>query len=102
MAYLDAAEIIEVLAADIGDNLYMDIARWHLYLRDTKLHTALAEKLYPLIVDGDVSESAVLQILQDIPIKLGGGRRTVPLTDLLPVQCQVNLMDILEDCQSRL
>lgn len=102
MAYVDSAETIEALAAEIGDNIYMDIARWHLYLRETRLHTALAERLYPLVVDGDISESAVIKILQEIPIKLGGGRRTVPLTDLLPVQCQVNLIDLLEDCQARL
>lgn len=102
MAYVDSAETIEALAAEIGDNIYMDIARWHLYLRETRLHTALAERLYPLVVDGDISESAIIKILQEIPIKLGGGRRTVPLTDLLPVQCQVNLIDLLEDCQARL
>ncbi|NEP19119.1 MAG: DUF3181 family protein [Leptolyngbya sp. SIO4C1] len=101
MAYTDSAEIIEALAADIGDNIYMDIAKWHLYLRDAKLHTALAEQLYPMLSD-DISEDAVQQVLRNISIKLGGGRKTVTLADLLPVQCQVNLMDILEDYQKKL
>ncbi|MEL6139821.1 MAG: DUF3181 family protein [Cyanobacteria bacterium J06626_23] len=102
MAYGDSAEIIETLAADIGDNIYMDIAKWHLYLRDAKLHTTLAEKFYPIIVDGDLSETTVVQILQEIPIKLGGGRRTVPLSELIPVQGQVSLIDLLETHQSKL
>jgi Protein of unknown function (DUF3181) len=102
VAYSDSSERIEALAAEIGDNIYIDVAKWHLYLRDAKLHTTLSEKLYPIVVDGDVTEAALVQILQDIPIKLGGGRRTVPLTDLIPVPGQVRLLEILEDFQSNL
>lgn len=95
------AEALEALAADIGDNIYMDIAKWHLYLGNAKLHTDLAEKLYPLL-QGDLSEAAVNKVLQDIPVALGGGRRTVPLIELLPSSCQTQLMDILEDCQRQM
>ncbi len=102
MAYGDSAEIIEALAADIGDNIYIDIAKWHLYLRDANLHMTLAEKFYPIIVDGDLTETTVVQILQDIPVKLGGGRRTLPLSELIPVQGQVNLIDLLETHQGKL
>lgn len=102
MTYTDSAETIEALAADIGDTIYMDIAKWHLYLREAKLHTLLAEQLYALLTAGTLSENNLIEVLQAIPIKLGGGRRTVPLIDLLPLQSQVHLMDLLEEYQGRL
>ncbi|MFM6515410.1 MAG: DUF3181 family protein, partial [Microcystis panniformis] len=30
---------IENLAAQIGDNIYIDVAKWHLYLREAHLHS---------------------------------------------------------------
>lgn len=102
MAGTTTAEAIEALAAEIGENIYIDIAKWHLYLNDAHLHTPLAEQLYPLVTGGNLEEDRVLQVLQGMPVKLGGGRREVPLADLLPVQCQVQLMDILEECQRKL
>lgn len=92
-------EEIEKLAAEIGENVYIDIAKWHLYLSDAHLHTVLAEKLYPLIEDDAVNENAVTKILNEIPVKLGGGKKELPLVDLLPMQCQVNLIDLLEEYQ---
>lgn len=102
MARAGSTEALEGLAAEIGENIYMDIAKWHLYLGVAKLHTTLAEKLLPMVTDDDISEDAVVQILQDIPVKLGGGRKTVPLAELLPMQCQVNLIDLLEEYQRKL
>jgi hypothetical protein len=94
-------EEIEKLAAEIGENVYIDVAKWHLYLSDAHLHTVLAEKVYPLVEDKAVSENAVTKILSEIPVKLGGGKRELPLVDLLPMQCQVNLIDLLEEYQYR-
>ncbi|MEN9202005.1 MAG: DUF3181 family protein [Thermostichus sp. DG_1_6_bins_120] len=88
---------IEQLAAAIGAEVYMDVARWHLYLRDAHLHTLLAEKLAPQVMAGKVDETAVTQVLQEIPVKLGGGRKELPLSDLLPMQSLLNLLDVLED-----
>ncbi|MBE9129464.1 MULTISPECIES: DUF3181 family protein [unclassified Coleofasciculus] len=102
MANPNTTETIEALAAEIGDMIYLDVAKWHLYLRDAHLHTPLAERLYPLLTEGTLAEDRVQQILQSIPIKLGGGKREVPLTDLLPMQCQVNLMDLLEEFQRKM
>ncbi|BAZ81944.1 MAG: DUF3181 family protein [Sphaerospermopsis kisseleviana] len=99
MATTPTTEILEALAAEIGENVYIDIAKWHLYLSDAKLHTVVAEKLYPLIVDRNVNEDRVLQLLASIPVKIGGGRKELPLIDLLPLQCQVSLVDILEKYQ---
>ena len=90
---------IEKLAAKIGENVYIDVAKWHLYLNDAKLHTVVAEKVYPLLEDNSLSEDAVTSILQNIPIKLGGGATELPLDKLLPMQCKVNLLDLLEEYQ---
>lgn len=98
MAYSNS-EAIEKLAALIGENVYIDVAKWHLYLRDAHLHTALAEQLYPILKGGSVAESQVVDLLKKTPVKLGGGKIEVPLADLLPMQSQVHLMDALEDFQ---
>lgn len=90
---------IEALAAEIGDNIYIDVAKWHLYLNDAHLHTVVAEKIYPLLEDDSLNEDAVTSILQDIPVKLGGGKTELALNELLPMQCKVNLLDLLEDYQ---
>jgi hypothetical protein len=102
MASSNTSEAIEALAAEIGENIYIDIAKWHLYLRDAHLHTTLAEQIYPLLTNKNLSEDQVQQILQRIPVKLGGGKREVSLGDLIPMQGQVNLMDLLEEYQDSL
>ena len=93
---------IESLAAEIGENVYIDIAKWHLYLSDAHLHTVVAEQLYPMLENGDLDADRVAQVLQGIPVKLGGGKREVPLADLIPMQCQVQLMDVLEEFQRKM
>ncbi len=98
----NTTEAIEALAAEIGENIYIDVAKWHLYLREAHLHSILAERLYPLITEGNLNQDEVLQILQSIPVKLGGGKREIPLVDLLPMQCQANLTDLLEEFQRNL
>lgn len=102
MATTNTTEAIEALAAEIGENIFIDVAKWHLYLRDAHLHTPLAQQLYPLVSGGRIEEDQVVQILKKIPVKLGGGKIEVPLSDLLPMQCQVNLMDLLEEYQRNL
>lgn len=98
MAKTNTSELLESLAADIGENVYMDIAKWHLYLEDAHLHTVLAEKVYPLLTSRSLSEDRVQEILSGILVKIGG-HRELPLLDFLPMQCQVNLIDILEKYQ---
>ncbi|MDZ8263232.1 DUF3181 family protein [Nostoc sp. ChiQUE01b] len=99
MAKTNTTELLEALAAEIGENVYIDIAKWHLYLSNAKLHTLVAEQLYPLITSNNVSEDQVIKVLESIPVKIGGGKRELPLIDLLPLQCQVTLVDILEKYQ---
>ena len=92
-------ETIEDLAAEIGKNVYIDVAKWHLYLSDAHLHTQVAERVYPLLENNSLSEDNVLKILKEIPVKLGGGKLEVSLADLLPMQSQVHLLDLLETYQ---
>ncbi len=99
MAKTNTTELLEALAGEIGENVYMDIAKWHLYLSDAKMHTVVAEKMYPLITSNSVNEDRVIEVLSSIPVKIGGGKRELSLIDLLPRQCQVSLVDILEKYQ---
>jgi hypothetical protein len=98
----NTTQAIESLAAEIGENVYIDIAKWHLYLRDAHLHTLVAQQLYSMLEDGNLDADRVAQVLQGIPVKLGGGKREVPLADLIPMQCQVQLMDVLEEFQRKM
>lgn len=102
MAKPNTSEIIEALASEIGESVYIDVAKWHLHLSDAHIHTVLAEQLYPILHSNSLDESSVMQILQNTPVKIGGGRKEIALVDLLPLQCQVNLMDILEKYQNKL
>ena len=99
---MNSSEAIEKLAAEIGERIYIDVAKWHLYLADAHLHTVLAEQLYPLVVKREVTDTPVTNILQSIPVQLGGGRRELPLSDLIPMQGQVDLIDLLEEFQQEL
>lgn len=90
---------IEALAAKIGENIYIDVAKWHLYLNDAHLHTIVAEKIYPILEDNSLTEDAVASVLKSIPVKLGGGKTELALNQLLPMQCQMSLIDLLEEYQ---
>ena len=102
MANPRTTQEIEALAAEIGENIYMDIAKWHLYLSDAHLHTTVAQKVYPLLENQSVTEEEVLKVLEEIPVQLGGGKKQVSLVDLLPMQCQMTLVDLLEEYQRKL
>ena len=99
MANTSTTEAIEGLASEIGKNIYMDIAKWHLYLSDAHLAWTVAERVYPMLANNRLDEKQVVQILEDIPVTLGGGKQQVALIDLIPSNCQVNLMDLLEQYQ---
>jgi hypothetical protein len=88
---------IEALAAEIGENIYIDVAKWHLYLADAHLHTILAERVYPLLEDDEITKNNVVKILESIPVSLGGGRLEIPLSNLIPLTCQNNLVNLLEE-----
>lgn len=96
------AEAIENLAGEIGEAIYIDVAKWHLYLADAHLHTLVAEKLYPLVESGNIQAREVTEVLTQVSVKVGGGKREIPLADLLPSQCHTTLIDLLEEFQRNL
>ncbi|WP_204137684.1 DUF3181 family protein [Halomicronema sp. CCY15110] len=95
------AEKLEKLAANVGEVVYIDVAKWHLYLNDAKLHTLVAQRLYPLVVDDRLDESDVTAVLRDITVPVGGGRQQLPLMDLIPASCMGDLLRALEDFQDQ-
>lgn len=94
-----STEFIENLAADIGSQVYIDIAKWHLYLNDAHLHSPLAEKLAGLLEEDDLSEASVKAVLASFQVPVGGGQAQYPLSDLVPSQCYRDLMELLEEHQ---
>lgn len=92
---------IEKLAAEIGENIYIDVASWHLYLTEAHLHTSVAEKVAPLFDDGDIDESAVMDALKGIQVPVGGKQVFLSLAQLVPKAVQQDLVKLLEDYQSR-
>jgi hypothetical protein len=88
---------IEALAAEIGENIYIDVAKWHLYLAEAHLHTPLAEQLYPMLQEDTLTEEALMQVLRNMSVVLGGGKLEASLADLIPTKGQVSLMDLLEE-----
>ncbi len=99
MSYSGTSRAIEDLAVAIGDKVYLDVAKWHLYLQDAKLHTSLAEKIYPLVDADRVTEEAVTEILQSTKVPVGGGKKEVSMADLIPAAGLSNLMRAIEDYQ---
>ena len=102
MANALSASDLDALAAVIGKTIYIDVAKWHLYLTDAHLDTVLAKQFAPLLSTGKLEEAQVMQVLSDLKVPLGGGKQALPLLELLPNQCQVDLMDLLETFQQRL
>lgn len=99
MASAGTSRAIEILAAAIGDQAYIDVAKWHLYLGDAKLHTVLAEALYADLEAGTFTETVLTAALDRISVPLGGGQRTISLADLIPAASQADLLRALEDYQ---
>ncbi|MDY7022613.1 MAG: DUF3181 family protein [Cyanobacteriota bacterium] len=93
---------IEKLAAEIGENIYIDVAKWHLYLSNANLHTQLAEQLYPLLEAGNIEASQITQILQGTSVSLGGGKMTATLADLIPSSVESDLLKLLEEYQRQM
>ena len=77
----------------------VDPERGHLFLRDAKYHVPLARIVSQRIAaDGNrFEEDAIMQILKDCPVKIGGGKSTVKLFDLMPNICVQDFMKIAED-----
>jgi len=90
---------IETLAEQLGDRFYLDIGKWHLYLKDAKLHLVLAERFYALIEEKRVDLKAIEEVLQDVRVTVGGGRNQIALLHFLPVGVEKEMWVILQDLQ---
>lgn len=93
---------LESLSAEIGDNIYLEIAKWHLYLSNARLHSVLAERVFPLIENDRLTAEAVETILRDIPVTIGGEKQELPIWNFLPQSGFQRLMNLLEDFQKNL
>ncbi len=97
------AGIFDDLAARIGKDVYLDVAGWHLYLRDIKvdgrttLASALAAKLGSAVADGGFKQAGVEAALTALPVRLGGGKAQVSLLDAVPAGALGDLYRALED-----
>lgn len=98
--------VYDELAYRIGRDVYVDIAGWHLFLRDMsavpglKMASALAAQLGPAAADagrGGLREADVSAVLKKIPVDVGGGRVTLSLYDVMPSACVTDLVRALED-----
>jgi Protein of unknown function (DUF3181) len=102
MANAGTTQAIEDLAAAIGDQAYLEVAHWHLYLGDAKLHRPLAEALYPLLVEGRFTDSALGELLATTKVSLGGGKKTVPLGDMIPAASLAHLAEAISAYQDQM
>lgn len=93
----------EDLSYKIGHDVYIDVSGWHLFLREVKaakglnLAQALAQQFGQDISSKKYNKSTFKEVLEKVPIKLGGGKAKLPLMDLLPSGCVQDLERILED-----
>jgi hypothetical protein len=98
----NSTQEIELLAAEIGENIYIDVAKWHLYLAEAHFHIPLAQKIFSLIEEDSLTRDELIKILRSISVPLGGGNLEVSLADLIPTQLVSELLDIIRDFQKKL
>ena len=93
----------DALADKIGRECYIDVAGWHLYLKDVKLggQSSLAQGLAMQLgaqIDGQgYREAEVVALLGKVPIEFGKGKATLALTDVMPAGCIRELTDVCEE-----
>jgi hypothetical protein len=97
---MSKSEDIEQLAAAIAEEVYIDIAKWHLYLGNAHLHTVLAERFLPMLTNR-MDAATVSKVLNEVTVEVGGGRRQLPLSDLIPSSGQSKLVEVLNDFRMR-
>lgn len=96
-------------ASAIGRDVYVDLAGWHLYLRDMgtgvpgnslKMSQALAAQLGPQLKRG-LREPDVEALLKKVPVKLGAGKLKTSLYEVMPSMCVQDLARLCEDFARR-
>lgn len=92
---------IEALAAEIGEQISIDVAKWNLFLAEAHLHIPLAERVFPLLEKDNLSKSAVESALKELSVAIGGGKVQLSLLDALSNAMVDRLLALLEDYQSK-
>ncbi|MFZ9737817.1 MAG: DUF3181 family protein [Prochlorotrichaceae cyanobacterium] len=88
---------IDTLAEQLGDRFYLDVGKWHLYLKDANLHEVLAERFYALIEENRVELTAIEAVLEDVRVTVGGGRNQIAVLHFLPVGVEKDILAILQE-----
>ncbi len=90
------APAVSDFANDIGSDIYVDIAGWHLFLRDMKYNVGLANAIAARTASngGKISADDVTGILKKVAVKLGGGRSEVSLFDVMSSRCVDDLVEL--------
>ncbi len=92
---------IEALAAEIGEQIAIDVAKWNLFLAEAHLHIPLAERVAPLLEKDELSKGTVEAALKELSVAIGGGKVKLSLLDALPSTMVDRLLILLEDYQSK-
>lgn len=97
----------EELADSIGKDCYVDIAGWHLFLKDIKVEgqttmaQVLAAKLGGDMMYSGFDDRDVEDAIKKVPVKIGQGKVTVSLKDAMPAMVVSDLMDICKEYARR-
>ena len=89
---LDNAALKDLQIA-ISDQLYIQIASWHLYLGDAGLSEALALECVGKLEKGP--SVAAQEALAAVQVSLAGGKTFLPLLQLIPLSQVHDLEEIL-------
>ncbi len=81
------------LEASIADQLYIQIANWHLYLGDAGVAKSLAIECLVRLEDGP--ELAVEKALASVQVSIAGGKSQLSLGELIPSSQVHDLIDLI-------
>jgi len=90
---LSASDLHELELA-LADRLYLQVARWHLYLGDAGLSQALAIECAARLDQGPAVAARLS--LEAVQVPIGGGSTRLPLARLIPAGQLRDLEDVLE------
>ncbi|MFN3927311.1 MAG: DUF3181 family protein [Pseudanabaenaceae cyanobacterium] len=86
------SEQVEQLAGAIAEEIYIDVAKWHLYLGDAKLAVPIAEKL--AVQSQKLTMAQLKELLAEFRVGIGGGKSSLPLIDFIPEGGLQKLLEI--------
>ena len=90
---LDKNQLRELQLA-IADRIYIQVAKWHLYLGDAGLSEALAIECSAKFDEG--ASASARHGLESVQVPLAGGSFRLPLARLIPPSQIIDLEEILD------